>query len=140
MQLKSPRVQSNTFPVKNQIVHIKDKSPRGAWKIAKIQELIISRDGEIRSAKVLLPSGITVNRPLNLLYPLETAIPEYNVDETPADDSCESNITQEVDHTNTTEGADSKQDVNEYELSSRRKAGIIAREKLNRLLRNEATE
>ena len=64
--------------MKNQIVHIKDKLPRGAWKMGKVDELIVCRDGEIRSAKVLLPSGCIVNRPINLLYPIETAIPEDN--------------------------------------------------------------
>ena len=69
--VKSPRVKATSFPTKNQVVHVKDKLPRGAWKMGRITELITGRDGEVRAAKVLLPSGCTVNRPLNCLYPLE---------------------------------------------------------------------
>ena len=75
-QWKASRVPSQIFPVKNQVVHVKDKLPRGAWKMGKISELILSRDGKIRSARILLSSGNIINRPLNLLYPLETAVPE----------------------------------------------------------------
>ena len=39
--------------------------------MGKITELITSNDGKTRSAKVKLATGNTVNRPLNLLYPLE---------------------------------------------------------------------
>ncbi|XP_056016812.1 uncharacterized protein LOC130053511 [Ostrea edulis] len=48
-----------------------DDLPRGNWKIGRLCELIVSRDGEMRSGKVLLPSKRTINRPLNLLYPIE---------------------------------------------------------------------
>ena len=39
--------------------------------MAKITELISSNDGKIRAPKVLLPTKKVLNRPLNLLYPLE---------------------------------------------------------------------
>ena len=71
--LKTPRVQSNYKPQKDQIVHIKDNGPRGTWKIGKIVKLNMGRDNEIRSAKILLPSRVLITRPLNLVYPLETA-------------------------------------------------------------------
>ena len=35
------------------------------------QDLITSRDGQIRSAKILLPSKKILGRPLSLLYPIE---------------------------------------------------------------------
>ena len=34
-------------------------------------ELLISSDGNVRAAKVTLPSKKTLNRPLKLLYPIE---------------------------------------------------------------------
>ena len=42
-------------------------------KIGKIVKLNMGRDNEIRSAKILLPSRVLITRPLNLVYPLETA-------------------------------------------------------------------
>ena len=53
------------------IVLIKDDLPRGSWRIGRIAEMVKSGDGEIRSAKVSLPSGKVFGRPLNLLYPIE---------------------------------------------------------------------
>ena len=50
---------------------IHDNLPRGTWKLGKIQSLIASQDGEYRAATVLLPSQKTLNRPINLLYPIE---------------------------------------------------------------------
>ena len=50
---------------------LKDDLPRGMWRLGEIIQLVHSRDGEIRSAKVQTSSGKVLNRPLNLLYPLE---------------------------------------------------------------------
>ena len=44
---------------------------RGSWKVGHVYELTVSRDGQIRSGKVLLQNKKTRNRPLNLLYPIE---------------------------------------------------------------------
>ena len=44
---------------------------RGSWKLGKVLELITSNDGNIRAVKVLLSTKNVVNRPPNLLYPLE---------------------------------------------------------------------
>ena len=52
-------------------VLIKDELPRGSWRLGGIEELVNIRDGEIRSAKVLLPSRKVIERPLKLLYPIE---------------------------------------------------------------------
>ena len=50
---------------------IKESLPRGVWKLGKIQELISSQDGQIRTAKVLLPTHRVLNRRINLLCPIE---------------------------------------------------------------------
>ena len=55
----------------NDIVIVKDDTPRGSWKLAKIVQLNMSRDGLVRSAVVQLGSGRNLVRPLCLLYPLE---------------------------------------------------------------------
>ena len=53
------------------IVQIKDDLPRGSWRIGKIEDLLLNSEGKVRAAKVRLAAGNTINRPLNLLYPLE---------------------------------------------------------------------
>ncbi|EPB67375.1 hypothetical protein ANCCEY_13538 [Ancylostoma ceylanicum] len=45
--------------------------PRGQWIYGKIEELIKSADGMIRSAKILMPNHKILQRPLNKIYPLE---------------------------------------------------------------------
>ena len=71
VKMKESRIKSNFSPSIGDVVLIKDDLPRGKWRIGKIHELIKSRDGEARSAKVLLPSQKIMGRPLNLLFPLE---------------------------------------------------------------------
>ena len=71
LKLKSPRIEANETPRIGDIVQLKEDLPRGSWKLGKIVELITSNDGNIRAAKVLLPTKNVVNRSLNLLYPLE---------------------------------------------------------------------
>ena len=78
--LRSPRIESNNTPKIGDVVQLKDDTPRGSWRLGKIMELITSQDGEIRAAKVLLTTKNIVNRPLNLLYPLECSIDEKTVD------------------------------------------------------------
>ena len=72
-QIKTTNTLSKLYPKIGQIVHIKENLPRGAWKLGKIIKLIESEDGEIRATTLLLTTRNTVNRPINLLYPLETA-------------------------------------------------------------------
>ncbi|VDI16697.1 Hypothetical predicted protein [Mytilus galloprovincialis] len=70
-KLKSCRVQSSFLPQIGDVVLIKDNLPRSTWRMGKIVKLISSNDGEIRSAKVQVSTGLILGRPLNLLYPLE---------------------------------------------------------------------
>ena len=65
---------------KNQIVipHVGDivlvgdeKFKRSDWKVARIQELISSKDKNVRSATVLMKkTGKILRRPINKLYPI----------------------------------------------------------------------
>lgn len=71
IKLKSNRILANDVPKVGNIVQVKEDLPRGSWKIAKIVELIPNSNGEVRAAKILLPTKNIVNRPLSLLYPLE---------------------------------------------------------------------
>ena len=50
-----------------------DKQPRHMWKLGRLVELIRSRDGAVRAAKVLVgATGIVLERPICKLYPIET--------------------------------------------------------------------
>ena len=69
---RTPKVASTNSPKCNEVVLVKENLPRGSWKIAKISSLIEGRDGLIRSAKIKIPSGKILVRPINSLYPLET--------------------------------------------------------------------
>ena len=126
--LKGPRVESKLLPTKGQIVHVKDKGPRGTWKIAKIKEVLKSSDDVARSAKIVLASGGTVVRPLNLLYPLEIEMPEKYPNVT--------NVDNKIDKNEAVSAEKEKSEIG----SSKRRAGIIAREKLSNLLRNEEVD
>ncbi|CAC5389764.1 unnamed protein product [Mytilus coruscus] len=81
--IRSGRIQYNTPAKVGDIVLIKDNLPRGSWKIGRIYQLVVSRDGQIRSGKVILPYKKTLNRALNMLYPIECE--EANEDLTNSD-------------------------------------------------------
>ena len=54
------------------VVLIKEaKMPRCSWRLARITRLIATADGVNRGASLRLANGSTLNRPINLLYPLE---------------------------------------------------------------------
>jgi hypothetical protein len=82
------RFPPNTSPAKRDrtirigdIVLVHDDGPRVLWKLARVVELIVSNDGLVRGAKVRLGckrggrgeygESVTIERPLQRLYPLE---------------------------------------------------------------------
>ena len=72
-ELKSKHKQSHFSPGEGDVVLVKEDIPRGSWRLGKVIRLVSSRDGCIRSAKLSLPSGRIIGRPLNLLYPVEVS-------------------------------------------------------------------
>ena len=63
------------------IIHNED-TPRGLWKLGKVMELIVGRDGEVRGGVVKVLSGNKVSllrRPVQHLIPLEIYPSEENV-------------------------------------------------------------
>ena len=60
-------------PSINDIVLVKDdKMPRYKWRLGRVTELIVSRDKQIRSVKLLMGNTRTsIKRPINHLYPIE---------------------------------------------------------------------
>jgi len=64
----------------NDLVVVHDENqPRGFWRLAKVENVIVGIDGEVRGATVRVSSrdgNVTVlQRPLSLLYPLEINCP-----------------------------------------------------------------
>ena len=96
IKLKEPRLKSPYKANVGDVVLIKDNLPRGTWRIVRSKELVVSRDNQIRSAKVLLPNNKTIGRPINLLFPIEC--PSTNANETIR--SCNSENTSDQDGDN----------------------------------------
>ena len=66
------QTQRGTDSTQGDVVLIKDDLPGGSWKIGRICELTgVNQAEDIRSGKVLPPTKRTLNRTLNLLYPIE---------------------------------------------------------------------
>ena len=61
----------------NDVVLIKDDHYKQSdWKAGRLTELIFSKDSQVRAAKVNLVSNkriISLNRPVNKLFPFEVA-------------------------------------------------------------------
>ena len=73
---KSPRIQASFKPSQGDIVLVSEKGiGRGQWKLGQIEEVNISHDDEIRSARVRTPNGNILTRPINELHPLECSDP-----------------------------------------------------------------
>ena len=105
-------------------MHLKENLPSAESKLGKIIKLIESEDGEIRAATLFLPTKNTVNRPINLLYPLKTApvSDELNSDFLPHEQ-----IHQKENSVN----------VKQVLERSKRQAARIARDKLKEMFSDE---
>uniref|UniRef100_A0A914V113 Integrase catalytic domain-containing protein n=1 Tax=Plectus sambesii TaxID=2011161 RepID=A0A914V113_9BILA len=69
---KEARIHAKILPKIDEIVLIKEEgAPRGTWQLGKIIELKEGKNKAVRSAKVQLANKSIINRPINLLYPLE---------------------------------------------------------------------
>uniref|UniRef100_A0A914EQJ5 Glycoprotein n=1 Tax=Acrobeloides nanus TaxID=290746 RepID=A0A914EQJ5_9BILA len=71
---RGPRSSTNRHPTIGEVVIVHEEhSPRGAWSMGRIKELIKSKDGYIRVAKVQMANGHLHRRAISLLYPLEVS-------------------------------------------------------------------
>ena len=123
-QIKTTNTLSKLYPKIGQIVYIKENLLRGTLKLGKIIKLIQSEDGEIRAATLLLPTRNTVNRPINLLYPLETAPVSDGLDSDPLP---QEQIQQEENGVN----------IKQVPERPKRQAARIARDKLKEMCSDE---
>ena len=79
--LKGPRTQSPFTANVGDVILIKDDLPRGSCRKGRIMDLTISRDGQIQSAKVLLPSKKIIGHPLRLLYPIDCQVKDTDTNQ-----------------------------------------------------------
>lgn len=73
MELRSAHCVSNLnqsapFKVGDFVLLHEDKQPKHMWKMGRIEETFMGRDGKIRSCAVRLPSRLILRRPVQLLY------------------------------------------------------------------------
>ncbi|XP_073249615.1 uncharacterized protein [Porites lutea] len=123
--LKAPRVQAKVQPTKGDVVLLKESSPRGTWKLAMIEEIITSKDNEVRAATIRTATGKLLNRPLNFLCPLECAEVKQESNE-----CTEPRSSSEEQH----DVPKQKSGIEPAEKRPLRRAAAEARRKLNRLL------
>ena len=76
MELRSAHHVSNPsnqsiFKVGDVVLIHEDKQPKHMWKMGRIADTFMGRDGKIRACAVRVPSGFVIRRPIQLLYPLE---------------------------------------------------------------------
>ena len=65
-----PRLQRDDVPKIGEVVLVEDNMrPRNLWTVARILEL--QGKGAVRNAKLAMPNGRVLSRPINRLYPLE---------------------------------------------------------------------
>uniref|UniRef100_A0A1I7VRD7 DUF5641 domain-containing protein n=1 Tax=Loa loa TaxID=7209 RepID=A0A1I7VRD7_LOALO len=71
-ELASPRLVDKRIPSAGEIVLLNGPELlRDMWKLVRIETLKLDSDGNIRNATVKTSSGKLLNRPINLLYPME---------------------------------------------------------------------
>lgn len=68
---RQPRVVVNRAPKISETVQIRSDGSRAHWKVGKIAELIKGSDGQVRVARIKVPSGETFTRSIGHLFPLE---------------------------------------------------------------------
>lgn len=48
-----------------------EMAPRAEWKLCRIVAKKVSSDGEVRAVTIQMPNGKELERPVNMVYPLE---------------------------------------------------------------------
>lgn len=87
------RKSQPTIIKERDVVLVHDEKPRKEWKMAVVEKLIRSNDGEIRAANIRTANGKT-NRPIAKLHPLQMDEPASIPDEIPSCPPCSRPIRQ----------------------------------------------
>ena len=112
------------------VVMIKGEDKRrGKWKIGILKEIYRGKDQEIRSVQIKTAKGC-LERPIQLLYPLELHCYEITSDDTVS-------RTEEVPSNGDIESKPDELNVNTSEFRPKRTAAIIGSIKMNDMVANE---
>ncbi|KAH9362755.1 hypothetical protein HPB48_001148 [Haemaphysalis longicornis] len=72
LELSSRPIKSAAAVRAGDIVLVDDPlRPRQTWRLARITDLHVGRDGKIRACSVKLADGLQLQRSIRMLYPLE---------------------------------------------------------------------
>jgi len=118
---KSPLVKKrsknvSTPPKIGDVVLVKEKLPRGHWRVGRIVKVIKGKDQEIRSARVMVAPNKYLNRAVNMLYPIEC--PDYDEESSDSDVSKIRNKTTNSEETDQNINSDEDEDIS-HDLCSR---------------------
>uniref|UniRef100_A0A1I7VXF0 DUF5641 domain-containing protein n=1 Tax=Loa loa TaxID=7209 RepID=A0A1I7VXF0_LOALO len=71
-EITSPKGAQKRTPRKGEIALLNESGiPRGMWKLLRIKGVKIDKDGQVMNVQVETPTGKLLDRPINVLYPLE---------------------------------------------------------------------
>ena len=118
------------------VVH-NDNKPRGFWKLGKVEDLVVGRDGQIRGAELRIHGKdgrtIMLRRPLQRLYPLKVhcvvSPNSEHIDTGGANDNSDTIVEIESTH-NDSHTIMSAEDEDEVPRRSTRVAAFNARDRL----------
>lgn len=108
------------------VVLLQEDKPRAFWRLARVKQLITGRDGRVRAAILAVPSRegqiSTFQRPIQLLYPLETNVQTTSGSQVPKAVPAIVQTTQPT-----------REPPEEIQVRPRRAAALKARERLSEL-------
>uniref|UniRef100_A0AAF5PNU1 DUF5641 domain-containing protein n=1 Tax=Wuchereria bancrofti TaxID=6293 RepID=A0AAF5PNU1_WUCBA len=80
-EITSSKGAQKRTPRKGEIVLLNESGiPRGMWKLLRIKDIKIGKDGKVRNVQVETPTGKLLDRPINVLYPLEVNDEEIHLE------------------------------------------------------------
>ena len=126
---RGSRSQLSREPKIGEVVILKEEfTPRRTWKLARIKDFIISKDGNIRSVVVELPNKHLISRSVNHVFPLELSA----IQDTPNNtDGSNDETSTTTDDPTSTEGKEGHPCL--------RKAASRAKQRIAELMSEEAT-
>ena len=127
------------IPKLGDVVLLKDKLPRGQWRIGRIDKLIEGKDQLIRAAKVRLSSRKILTRALNMLYPIECPDHGSEIEDSvdaPIEETQDGNNSDDImeDVDNSTEIGGNATQLESTNKRPTRRAVVAAREKIRNWL------